>query len=233
MRKNRKNWECVWELKRCFPCVCYTQLIPRLWNSQPIPCACYGILETRNKHINTHVVLNYNTIMVPLHFASRNVNTFEPNINQLFVNYQKKGKKYLLLLFQLRFFLFSSAALFIYFPVEDFSRQQTNHKDDWMSHNANSNCSRAWVLLKKFDLKSHSELTGDGHWENLFIFLISSSQSRPFVQVRHFVSWRFHILILDLKRLLPQMSTIDLDSVFRSNPQLYKITFLFCRCCNE
>ena len=82
----------MWELKRCFPCVCYTQPIPRLSNSQPIPCACYGILETQNKHINTHVVLNYHTIMVPFHFASRNVNTFEPNINQLFVNYQKKER---------------------------------------------------------------------------------------------------------------------------------------------
>ena len=119
----------MWELKRCFPCVCYTQLIPRLSNSQPIPCACYGILETRNKHINTPVVLNYHTIMVPFHIASRNVNTFEPNINQLFVNYQKKkGKKYLLLLFQLRFFLVSSAALFIYFPVEDFSANQPTIK---------------------------------------------------------------------------------------------------------
>ena len=74
-----------------------------------------------------------------------------------------------------------------------------------MSHNANSNCSRAWILLwENLILKvCHSELTGDGHWENLFIFLISSSQSRPlelriwtFVQVRHFVSWRFHILVL-------------------------------------
>ena len=101
-----------------------------------------------------------------------------------------------------------------------------------MSHNANSNCSRAWILLwENLILKvCHSELTGDGHWENQFIFLISSSQSRPlelriwtFVQVRHFVSWRFHILVLDLKRLLPQMSTIDRDSVFQSNPQLYKI----------
>ena len=71
------------------------------------------------------------------------------------------------------------------------------------------------VIIEKIDLS--------------FFNIISSSQSRPlelriwtFVQVRHFVSWRFHILVLDLKRSLPQMSTIDRDSVFQSNP-LYKI----------
>ena len=86
-------------------------------------------------------------------------------------------------------------------------------------------------LMGEFDLKSLSFWV-NGWWSlrksiYLSYIIVSKStfgtQNLDICPVKAFCQLEISYLGLDLKRLLPQMSTIDRDSVFQSNPQLYKI----------
>ena len=86
-------------------------------------------------------------------------------------------------------------------------------------------------LMGEFDLKSLSFWV-NGWWSlrksiYLSYIIVSKStfgtQNLDICPGKAFCQLEISYLGLDLKRLLPQMSTIDRDSVFQSNPQLYKI----------